>query len=76
MADVYEHVTPEMEQRVLNALQARWEASLVALSNHERDQVAKIHTSIEKTINELKTRDQAPVGDGGKTVAQISPKQA
>ena len=28
MADVYEHLTPEMKRRTLKALQARWEASV------------------------------------------------
>lgn len=37
IARIYEHVTPEMEERVMSALEARWDASLLALDPNERD---------------------------------------
>ncbi|MEU5878650.1 hypothetical protein [Spirillospora sp. NPDC047279] len=36
VADVYEHVTPEMRRALLTALQARWEASVQELTPQER----------------------------------------
>ncbi|WP_304450662.1 tyrosine-type recombinase/integrase [Nocardiopsis sp. YSL2] len=37
MARVYEHVTPQMRQRVLSALESRWTQSVAALSDQERE---------------------------------------
>ncbi|MBO2450753.1 hypothetical protein J4573_26865 [Actinomadura barringtoniae] len=42
MGDVYEHVTPGMQRRVLEVLQARWVATLAALTPDERHQLIKI----------------------------------
>src|SRR4051794_23390055 len=42
MADVYEHLTPEMKRRTLKVLQARWEASVAELTSSERDQLLAI----------------------------------
>jgi integrase len=42
MADVYEHVTPAMEQAVLDALQARWEKSVAQLTDAEHAQLLLI----------------------------------
>jgi hypothetical protein len=42
MADVHEHLTPEMKRRTLEALQARWEASVALLDHTERAQLLAI----------------------------------
>ncbi|KAB2341636.1 hypothetical protein F8566_40815 [Actinomadura rudentiformis] len=42
MADVYEHVTPDMQQRVLDVLQARWDSSVAQLTADERRHLLRI----------------------------------
>ncbi|GAB3979262.1 integrase [Actinoallomurus acanthiterrae] len=42
MADVYEHLTPEMKRRTLNVLQARWESSVAQLAEAERQRLIAI----------------------------------
>ncbi|WP_191864088.1 hypothetical protein [Embleya scabrispora] len=37
IARVYQHVTPKMEQRVSDVLEARWDGSLLALDANERE---------------------------------------
>lgn len=39
IARVYDHVTPEMEQRLIDVLEARWTASVAALTAAERAQL-------------------------------------
>lgn len=76
MADVYEHVTPAMHERTLEALQQRWEASLLALTSQERERLIAAVPQLEEKIKKLETRQQATDGEGGKIIARISPKQA
>ena len=40
IARIYDHVTDVMKKQVLDALEARWEASLLALDAVERRQLA------------------------------------
>jgi hypothetical protein len=76
MGNVYEHVTPEMKRWVLDALQQRWEASLLALRPRERERLIALVSLMEETINELTARRQAKASQGDKIIAQISPRQA
>jgi integrase len=76
MASVYEHVTRQMQQRVLGALQARWESSLLTLRSKERGELITLQPQLQQAINELEARQQAPSGENRKIIAQISPKQA
>jgi hypothetical protein len=76
MANVYEHVTPETKQRILDTLQARWESSLLALRGPERERLTALLPQMHDTIKQLTTRQQAEAEQGGKIIAQISPKQA
>lgn len=76
MADVYEHVTPAMKERILKALQQRWEASLLALPSGERERLLTLLPQLENTIKQLETRQQAPKGPDGEIIARISPKDA
>jgi hypothetical protein len=51
MADVYEHVTPAMRQRVLDTLQTRWEESLQDLTGEELGRLLPIvPPALAKTI--------------------------
>jgi integrase len=74
MANVYEHVTPEMKRRVLDALQQRWEASLLALRPRERERLIALVPHLEETINELTARQRAEANQGDKIIAQILPR--
>ena len=76
MADVYEHVTPAMKRQVLEALQARWEASLLALRSGERDHLLAVLPQLRPTIATLEARHQAGAGTGEEIIARISPNQA
>jgi hypothetical protein len=76
MASVYEHVTPETKKRILDALQARWETSLLALRRQERERLIALLPQMQNTINELTARQQAEAEQGAEIIAQISPKQA
>jgi hypothetical protein len=42
MADVYEDLTPEMKQRTVKVLQARWETSIAQLTSSERAKLLAI----------------------------------
>ncbi|WP_026126819.1 hypothetical protein [Nocardiopsis xinjiangensis] len=42
MANVYEHVTPEMREQVLTVLERRWQASVGALGPGERDRLMEM----------------------------------
>ncbi|MEV0402437.1 hypothetical protein [Actinoallomurus sp. NPDC050550] len=76
MARVYEHVTPEMKRRVLETLQERWEASLLALRGRDRARLLALHPQMQEQINRLTARRQAEASEGDKIIAQISPRQA
>jgi integrase len=75
MADVYEHVTPPMKEQVLQALQQRWETSLLALRASERDRLIAAVPQMDTAIGKLQARHQARAS-GEKIIAQISPNQA
>ncbi|WUI02846.1 tyrosine-type recombinase/integrase [Spirillospora sp. NBC_00431] len=78
MADVYEHVTPVMEEQVLRVLQERWETSLLAMWADDRDRLIATAPQTEKALARLQMRDQAgevAVGEN-KIIARISPNQA
>ncbi len=78
MADVYEHLTPEMKRRTLEALQARWEASVALLDHTERAQLlAIVPHRLREAITESdegrgnsETHGSAQLG----MISQISPK--
>lgn len=76
MANVYEHVTPEMKRRVLQTLQERWEASLLALRGRERERLLALQPRMKDQINQLTARRKAEASEGDKIIAQISPGQA
>jgi hypothetical protein len=73
MGGVYEHVTPETKQRILDVLTSRWEASLLALrvQEQERHRAAADHGANDHPAG------REPGGRGGagaKMIAQISPE--
>ncbi|WP_315987570.1 tyrosine-type recombinase/integrase [Actinomadura sp. HBU206391] len=76
MAGVYEHVTPETRQRILHVLQQRWEDSLLALRDREREQLIAFLPQMNNKINEITARHQAETIEGDKIIARISPEQA
>lgn len=69
MAGVYEHVTPEMKRRVLQALRERWEASLPALRGWERERLLAVQPQMGERINRLTARRKAEASQGGKIIA-------
>jgi integrase len=76
MAAIYEHVTPETKQRILMALEARWEASLLALRVHERAGLVEAMPQMAQKIKELTVHGGAQPSATSKIVAPISPHQA
>lgn len=76
MGGVYEHVTPETKQRILDVLTSRWEASLLALRAQEQARLVALLPKMEHTITQLNVIRQAGADQGAKMIAQISPKQA
>ncbi|MGH3501371.1 MAG: replication initiator [Nocardioidaceae bacterium] len=71
IARVYEHVTPEMEAQIADALEARWVASLRELTDAER---AKLLGWLPALAHCADGPDDRPSGAiGGATVSQISP---
>ncbi len=75
MAAVYEHVTPETKQRILAALEARWEASVLALRAHERARLSEAMPQMTQKINEQTARRGVESAQGSKIIAPISPHQ-
>jgi hypothetical protein len=77
MADVYEHVTPHMKQRVLQALQTRWETSITELTGAE---LQKLLTMVPPKLSEALTQRDGneegakAAGTGGvEMISNISP---
>jgi integrase len=68
IARVYDHVTPAMKHQVLAALEARWNASLLALTDSEREHLTTLFPHLRATVAS-RTADQ---GDP-KTIAISSP---
>lgn len=60
IARVYDHVTPGMEQQVLEVLEARWAASVAALTAAERAQLMMWFPRLRDT---LETSNDEPVQD-------------
>lgn len=56
IARVYDHVTPAMNEHLVDALEARWKASVVALTAAERAQLMlwfpKLRGTLETGIGE------------------------
>jgi hypothetical protein len=58
MARVYDHVTPEMRSKVIEGLEARWQASLAALLPEERAKLVSWFPHLRATMDAL-PRDAA-----------------
>jgi hypothetical protein len=76
MGGVYEHVTPETKQRILDVLTSRWEASLLALRVQEQERLVAMLPTMEQTIVQLKASREVLEGQGAKMIAQISPEHS
>jgi hypothetical protein len=76
MGGVYEHVTPETKQRILNVLTSRWESSLLALRAQEQERLVAMLPKMEQTIAQLAASREVQTGQGAKIIAQISPMDA
>ncbi|WP_272949007.1 tyrosine-type recombinase/integrase [Kribbella soli] len=78
MGRVYDHVTPEMERQISEALEDRWVTSVLALDDGEREKlltwVPVIKDTIEKAQQEAETLAAKLVG--GERFSQISPAGA
>lgn len=78
MGRVYDHVTPEMERRISEALEDRWVTSVLALDDDEQEKlltrVPAIKDTIEKAQHEAETLAAKLVG--GERFSQISPTEA
>jgi Phage integrase family. len=73
MANVYEHVTPEMEEQVLACLTRRWQASIRELHPAERDLLLELVPSLRL---EVEAALAAGLGDdGAKVISQIPPRR-
>ncbi|MET7298334.1 hypothetical protein [Embleya sp. NPDC005575] len=59
IARVYEHVTPEMEQRVSDVLEARWDGSLLALDANERETLVGLLPHLGPVIADLEENQAA-----------------
>jgi hypothetical protein len=77
MAEVYEHVTPQMKQRVLQTLQIRWETSLTELTGAE---LQRLLTMVPPKLSEVITRRdgdeegaKAARTGGAEMISNISP---
>jgi hypothetical protein len=72
IARIYDHVTDVMRKQILDALEARWEASLLALTATERARLTSWFPHLEPVITRLVIEN----GDGKKdAVSHPSPKQ-
>jgi hypothetical protein len=77
MADVYEHLTPEMKERTLNVLQARWESAISQLTDAERHKlIAIVPPRLRAALTQRDGQDGG-VETGGsaqsKLISKISP---
>jgi hypothetical protein len=79
-ADVYEHLTPEMKQRTLKVLQARWESSVAQLTVGERDQLlAIVPPKLRKALTDSDRPEERAEANGrahSKLISKISPETA
>jgi hypothetical protein len=72
IARVYDHVTEVMRKQILDALEARWEATLLALTATERAQLADWFPHLGPGISRLMIEN----GDGKKIAEpHLAPKQ-
>ena len=62
--------------RILDVLQARWEASLLALRTQEEERLIALLPHMAETINQLKAIQQAAADQGAKFRAHLTPKHA
>jgi integrase len=76
MGGIYEHVTPETKQRIVDVLQARWETSLLALRPQEQEGLIVLLPQMAKTINRLKAVQQATASPAAKIRAHLTPMDA
>jgi hypothetical protein len=80
MADVYEHLTPEMKRRTLKVLQARWESSIAQLTDAERRQLISIAPpKLRESIAQREGRNGGAETSGSaqpKMISKISPDTA
>jgi hypothetical protein len=76
MGGVYEHVTPETKQRILDVLTSRWESSLLALRAQEQERLVATLPKMEQTIARLRASREVQEGQVTKMIAQISPKHS
>jgi len=81
MARVYDHVTPDMERQIAEAMEARWAASLLALRNEEQVKIVGWFPYLGPVIEDLgKCRQAAERAASGmaseKLISQISPTTA
>jgi hypothetical protein len=67
MARIYDHVTPAMVRQIIQALEARWASSLLALTAEERERLASWFPHLRAVYAELGI-EQAP-----KAIAFSSP---
>jgi len=72
MARVYEHVTPQMEERVLSVLEALWVQSVGALTPVERERLFSMAPCLEEHYHGH-TKSGPPQEPASKVVSQISP---
>lgn len=68
IARVYDHVTDVMRKQVLDALDARWNGSLVSLTATERAELTRWFPHLEPVINRLMIEDR----DGKTKIVSIS----
>ena len=76
MGGVYEHVTPETKQRILDVLTSRWESSVLASRVQEQERLVAALPKMEQTIIRLKASREVHEGQVTKMIAQISPKHS
>jgi len=72
MARVYEHVTPQMEERVLSALESLWAQSVADLTPVERERLFSMAPSLEEHYHGH-TKSGLPQEPASKMISQISP---
>ena len=72
MANVYEHVTPEMKRRVLTVLEERWLRSVATLTHGERDRPFAMAPLLEEHYRGDK-ENGLPEEPASKMISQISP---
>jgi hypothetical protein len=75
MGGIYEHVTPETKQRILDVLTSRWEASLLALRVQEQERLIAMLPTMEHTIARLSASREAEAGQGAKIHAHFTPRR-